>query len=265
MAWDDCLMARGSRFLAVGVLIGAGCGVERIPAGEPDAGVVPAEVQAVFDESCSCHTVAGQAPMLDRAGSYIGTQIVVPGDLQVSQLAVQITEGLMPPPGSGYELTPEGRYIVFGWIADGAQLVVEDEVDGSTGGPGAATQGASSSETGSDPATGGTGTTSGAPDFVEFVPVLEILEARCGGPTCHRDGGVTPPVMEDAVAYDNLVGVESAVVDGAIYVVPENPAASHVVTRITSPGMPMPPPTATALTPEQVDTIVAWIEAGAQR
>lgn len=233
-----------------------GCGVERIGDATTGSPGVPPEVQAVLDESCSCHTQSNQTPVLDPEGSYIGTQVLIPGDLENSQIAAQIRMGLMPPPGSP-PLTEEGRLILFGWIA---QLGLDTGGEAPTG-----TTGSGSSSTGAEDSSTSLGSSTGTSDPYEaFVPVLEVLRARCSGTGCHRDGGANPPVMEDDVAYDNLLG-EVATMSGVAYVEPNDPSASYVVTRLTDPVSPMPPVAATALTQEQIDTIIGWIEAGAQR
>jgi hypothetical protein len=100
------------------------------------------------------------------------------------------------------------------------------------------------------------------PAYDEFLPVLEIMQANCGGPTCHRDGGIQPPGLDDAVAYDNIVGQDSF--GGIPYVSPGDSAGSHIVTRITSADAPMPPASEdNPLSQADTDTIIAWIDAGA--
>ena len=94
--------------------------------------------------------------------------------------------------------------VLYGWIADGAPLVEGEGVDNGTAtddGGSEATPGADS--TGSD-------TTDDVPQYDEFLAVLEIVRNSCGDPGCHRDGGVLRPVLDDAVAYDNIVGVASS-------------------------------------------------------
>jgi hypothetical protein len=223
--------------------------VDRLPVGE--VRVVPPEVFAVFEESCNpgCHDggmVTGV--MFDREGTFVGNELrtVVPGDPAASRIMIRIDAGEMPLPGT-LTLSPEGRYILLGWIADGAPLV-DTDVD-----TGSATDASTSSDT-------------GAPVYDAFLPVLAILQNNCGGDLCHRDGGPFPPQMSDDVAYDNLVGRES--VPGPLYVDPGNSDGSHIIARITQTGAGMglelmPKPPNDPLDAGQIDTIRTWIDAGA--
>ena len=116
-----------------------------------------------------------------------------------------------------------------------------------------------------DGSSGGDETT-GPPEYDAFVPVLEIVRASCGGASgCHRDGGITPPVLEDAVAYDNLVAQPSNAPDAMPYVTAGDSSQSHVLRRLNAADGFTVMPTTGALPQAEIDTVAAWIDSGALR
>jgi hypothetical protein len=126
----------------------------------------------------------------------------------------------------------------------------------------------------------GTGTVSGSSGSAgsvgpvgppTFVATYQIIMARCTGATCHI--GATKPggglAMNDrASAYKALVGVNAASCRGEKRVVASNPDKSelvHVLTRTmlgtcNPPQMPEGQP---KLPQNEIDTVSAWIKAGA--
>jgi len=132
-------------------------------------------------------------------------------------------------------------------------------------------------------ATGGMMATGGGTSAsVSFSDVYAIIESRCL--PCHTNGGgVTNGMLNmssQTDAYTNLVGSSGAGVaaagtacgtSGELRVDPGSASESLLWQKVNSKlagtaapcGNPMPPGSAAALTQEQVDTIAAWIEAGA--
>lgn len=242
--------------------LATGC-VEKIETEMGEEGVPP-EVFEVLQRSCNdqagCHADGAGGLTFDASGSFIGQPgssgnvAVAPGSLEESHLVTRVDAGEMPVPGT-LELTAADRYVLYGWIADGAPLV-----EGEGAGTGMATDdGGDEASTGADAT--GSDTGGEVPQYDEFLPVLEIVQASCGGAACHRDGGMLPPVLDDAVAYANIVGVASST--DVPYVTAGEPAMSHILRRLNaSDGFTVMPPSG-ALPQGDIDVIVAWIEAGA--
>lgn len=119
--------------------------------------------------------------------------------------------------------------------------------------------------------------TFGLPDVVVAQPsfagdVRPILEKRCAQGGCHTiatsQAGLA---LAASVAYDELVGVPAVTSGGAFHrVEPGNADDSWLVRRIRPDpaarnGLPRMPLAATPLTPNQIATIVNWIDQGALR
>ena len=116
----------------------------------------------------------------------------------------------------------------------------------------------------------------GAPDDLVETPsfsanVVPIFEKRCSLGGCHslatRQGALA--LTPDA-AYDALVGVPAALRPSLLRVRPGQPAESWLVAIIGSDdtarqGVSRRPLATQPLTPNQIATIVRWIEQGAQR
>ena len=77
------------------------------------------------------------------------------------------------------------------------------------------------------------------------------------------------PLDSEDVSFQNLVNVQSVEDPSLLRVAPGNSEGSYVVHKIqgraTILGERMPPPPRPMLTPEQIEAIVQWIDAGAQR
>ena len=116
----------------------------------------------------------------------------------------------------------------------------------------------------------------GAPDDLVGTPsfsanVVPIFEKRCSLGGCHslatRQGALA--LTPDA-AYDALVGVPAALRPSLVRVRPGRPTESWLVAMIGSDdtarqGFSRMPLATQPLTPNQIATIVRWIEQGAQR
>lgn len=90
-----------------------------------------------------------------------------------------------------------------------------------------------------------------------------VLVPKCSG--CHRPGGQTPDLTYDAV-LTALVGLESPVRPGTVYVVPDDPQASLLFRKIAgtqaaSEGARMP--LGVPLDEGSIALVQEWIEAGA--
>lgn len=122
----------------------------------------------------------------------------------------------------------------------------------------------SPSDPSGDPATSTPETTGDPPPADCDFPtsIQPIFSERCG---CHN-GGMPPKglVLSPGMAFDNLVGIDSAEQPGTPRVDPFNAAGSWLVTKLK----PAPPvggqmPEGGMLTPDQIALIEAWIDAGA--
>lgn len=117
----------------------------------------------------------------------------------------------------------------------------------------------------------------GLPDVIVAQPsfardVRPMLELRCATGGCHTPGTAQSGlVLDPSVAYDELVGVPAGSSGGVhLRVEPGNAADSWLVRRIGADpalrnGLPRMPLAATPLTPNQIATIVNWINQGALR
>ncbi|HVE77956.1 MAG TPA: hypothetical protein VNA89_03790 [Gemmatimonadaceae bacterium] len=116
----------------------------------------------------------------------------------------------------------------------------------------------------------------GLPDVAIAEPsyaadVQPMFTKRCAGGGCHsfatRQANL---VLTSRESYDYLVNVQAAVVPGRIRVIPSDAANSWLVTMIgpddaARAGHPRMPLAAPPLTPNQIATIVNWINRGAER
>ena len=116
----------------------------------------------------------------------------------------------------------------------------------------------------------------GAPDVLVPTPsfssnVAPIFEKRCATGGCHsiatHQAGLT---LDPSVAYDAIVGVSSALRPSELRVRPGEPNRSWLVTMISADdaarqGYSRMPLATQPLTPNQIATIVRWIEQGALR
>lgn len=119
--------------------------------------------------------------------------------------------------------------------------------------------------------------TFGLPDVIVADPsfqrdVQPILTARCVVGGCHTLGIAQGALaLDPTVAYAQIVGVP-APSSGGVYlrVAPGNATDSWLVRRLAANaaarnGLPRMPLAATPLTPNQLQTIVNWIDRGAAR
>jgi hypothetical protein len=117
----------------------------------------------------------------------------------------------------------------------------------------------------------------GLPDVEVMQPsfasdVEPILVKRCALGGCHTPGASQGGLaLAPSAAYDELVGVPAVTSGGAFQrVEPGSSANSWLVRRIQADpaprnGLPRMPLAATPLTPNQIATIVNWIDQGALR
>lgn len=237
---------------------------------EPESGGVPAEVQARFDTFCAvpgCHMAAvgpeltaGSSSSSLMMTSSAGPAYVTFGDLENSQLITRIAPGGGMPPAASPQLSDEDRAVIYGWVAGAPFPNSEGDTDSGSGSTTGDTM------TGSTTDDTASGSESGMVEYDQFVPVLAVMAANCGGVGCHRDGGLTPPSLEDDVAYESIVDVPNMfAMDMVPYVVPNDSAGSHIVRRITAAETftIMPPAPAPALSDADIATIADWIDAGA--
>ncbi|MDQ3696655.1 MAG: hypothetical protein M3373_01330 [Gemmatimonadota bacterium] len=118
--------------------------------------------------------------------------------------------------------------------------------------------------------------TFGLPDIVVANPsfsrdVGPILDLRCATGGCHtvrrRQGEMA---LESSVAYDEIVGVRAVTNPAFLRVRPGDADSSWLVRRIQPdpalrPGFTRMPLATTPLTPNQIATIMNWVEQGAVR
>ena len=118
--------------------------------------------------------------------------------------------------------------------------------------------------------------TGGAPDDLVATPsfsanVQPILEKRCATGGCHSLATQQAALaLAPGVAYDEIVGVPSALRPSVLRVRPGQPSQSWVVAMISADdaarqGFSRMPLATQPLTPNQIETIVRWIEQGALR
>lgn len=168
-----------------------------------------------------------------------------------------------------------------------------DAASGGAGGVGAGSGTGASSGTGGTSASGGTAGSSGVPGgggtgatggttsictecsclngatATLSADVQPIFDQRCASATCH--GGAAPKAQLNLTAgssHGQLVGVATNQCSGSkVRVTAGDPGASYLVNKLTGIGMcfgTAMPKSTTKLTQAQLESIVAWICAGAQ-
>jgi len=176
-------------------------------------------------------------------GSIYGA-VVKPGDPEGSYLVEMVSTGQMPKKGP--DLTPEQINTIIAWIAAGAP-----EFGSGTGSSTAISNTVTASATLTT--TGTVTATAITPENVSFAQdVLPIFQDRCF--ECHS--GDDP---EEGLALTSYKDVMAGSIYGAV-IKPNDVDGSYLVEMITTGQMPKKGPD---LTKTQIDTILAWIEAGA--
>ncbi|MDP6932290.1 MAG: hypothetical protein QGG40_05205 [Myxococcota bacterium] len=93
----------------------------------------------------------------------------------------------------------------------------------------------------------------------------EVLGPSCGFSSCHG-GGAGSLTLDGVSDHENLVGVESAQLEGAVLVVAGDPDSSYLVQKLEDAagieGDPMP--IGGTLDDLRLEQVRAWIEEGAQ-
>ncbi len=87
---------------------------------------------------------------------------------------------------------------------------------------------------------------------------------------CHFPGGPGPmPLTDEQTSFDNLVNVTSVEVPPTLRVAPFDAENSYLVHKVEGRagivGQRMPIPPRPMLTPEEIQAIIDWIDAGAER
>lgn len=114
---------------------------------------------------------------------------------------------------------------------------------------------------------GGDATTGPCDHPVDFATeVAPILESSCALAGCHGGpAGQADLVLEPDVAHANLVGV-AASNSSKVRVEPGDPDASFLADRILATnGASIMPPIGDPLPQDQIDTVLCWIEQGAEQ
>ena len=110
---------------------------------------------------------------------------------------------------------------------------------------------------------GDKGDTGGAE--LTFTQVDETLVQSCGFSSCHGEAGEGGLTLDGAADYDNIVGVESVAVAGAILVVAGDADGSYLIQKMEGAsgieGDIMPP--SGMLDQGTIDQIRDWIDRGA--
>ena len=94
----------------------------------------------------------------------------------------------------------------------------------------------------------------------------DIFAKSCAFSTCHKGASPAGGISLDGSTYAQLVNKESAVVPGKILVVPGDPAASYLYEKLiqAKPAMGTQMPPTAPLSAARLETIEAWITAGAK-
>lgn len=114
----------------------------------------------------------------------------------------------------------------------------------------------------------------------EYISTFALIQDRvftasgCNAAACHGEAAQGGLDLRDAVAYANLIDVDSATVDGIARVLPGqkersllwvNLAAATLPAAWRAPRRPMPLPPMAPLSEDALEVIRLWIEAGAPR
>jgi len=99
-----------------------------------------------------------------------------------------------------------------------------------------------------------------------FANVQATAFPSCGiSSTCHTASGAAGLSLDEDVAYDELVGIESSALAGEILVIPGDADGSYLVKKLEEAadivGDPMPPDA--ALDASAIALVREWIDAGA--
>ncbi len=175
-------------------------------------------------------------------GSIYGA-VVKPGDAEGSYLVEMVSTGKMPKKGSN--LTPAQIDLIVAWVNVGAP-----EHGSATASANAAISGTVAS---SDTVGAAVTTTAITPENVSFAKdVLPILQDRCS--ECHGDND-----PDEGLVLTSYKDVMLGSIYGAV-VKPGDPEGSYLVEMVSTGKMPKK---GADLTKMQIDTIIAWINAGA--
>ena len=245
---------------------------------KPDTGGTPVDdgwcgVQTIYETSCvSCHGSASPTFGLDLAtdphgstvdvtGSY-GKVLVTPGSKEDSLLWLKMAGqqedgGVMPTVG----VLPQAQVDVVGaWIDAGASDVC-DESDADAD---------SDADTDTDSDADADTDTDTDTDVGSWCAVADIITGSGACRDCHDDGA------DDSYSYIDLMTdphtalyqAPSQVVPGAVLVVPGYPDASLMYRKIShaqgdEEGQPMPAEGYDKLADADIESVHAWITAGA--
>lgn len=256
-------------------LLGLGCGLEEIT-DEGGEDKVPAAVQAALDETCAtagCHINGGALVNLGPGASEAllttmastGDPYVVIGDLEASYIARKMLgkdiQGGPMPLSVQSPNDPVNVAIILGWIA-GAEFTDEGG-DGDTEDTGDGDGDTTTGDGDGDPICYAEKPVPAMPSFE--ADVWPTLEARCTV-GCHMNMATIPHMPDSAGAFANLVGVASSA--GMNYVTADAPDESYMwhklsATHVIAGGFGGPMPQVGEMCTVEMQTIYAWILAGA--
>lgn len=221
-----------------GLPVGSVATEEATATAEPSADLVNVNYQdhvlPIFEQHCAeCHGADDPEEGLQlttyngvMAGSFYGS-VIKPGDPDGSYLVELVVTGQMPKRGP--DLAQAEIDTIIAWINAGAPEI------------GAATEATAAEDTATEPAA------------VSFQnDVLPLFVDHCS--ECHGDDE-----PEEGLVLTSYKDVMAGSIYGSV-VKPGEPDGSYLVELVATGQMPK---RGADLTPDQVDTIVAWIEAGA--
>ena len=262
-----------SLVLGLALLPSLGCGLEEIKdSGNQDQ--IPAAVQTAFNETCATNTTChangaalvnlgpGASAAILTTMASTGDPYVTLGDIDNSYIARKIlgrdiSGGPMPldiqSPNDDVNLA-----IILGWIA-GAEFA-----DGGSDTSGDTTTDTGDTTTGNDPVCYADKPIPAMPSF--DADVWPTFEARCTA-GCHANMATVPHMPDSAGAFANMVGVMSS--NGMNYVTADVPDDSYVWHKLAGThsivgGSGSPMPLVGEMCTVEMQTIYAWILAGAQ-
>lgn len=104
------------------------------------------------------------------------------------------------------------------------------------------------------------------PTTLQAVQV-SVFTPRCATSGCHTGGGPFGLDLSNGLTAGNTIGVSSAEVPAYDRITPYDAANSYLYMKISGDprllGDPMPAPPNALLTPQQVQLVADWINAGA--